>query len=280
MTDPLEPVRYFQYAPERVDSIDAEVIVEKLVSLTVNGEVWLNFLCTPVDLEFLAVGFLYNESIISSKEDIASVRVCPTQDNVDVWLNKKVAPPKEWQRTSGCAGGVTQAEPRAQPHLANGRVLTSAQVFSLVDQLFAAQELYRRSGGVHTSALSDGTRLHVVSEDIGRHNSLDKIAGRCLMQGIHLDHPVLITTGRISSEMLQKSSRLGASVVASRTSPSSMSIRLAEELGITLIGYARRARFNVYTHPERILPPGSQNFTSSGALHGPADYPALGSNSS
>lgn len=280
MTDPLEPVRYFQYAPERVDSIDAEVIVEKSVSLTVNGEVWLSFLCTPVDLEFLAVGFLYNESLISSKEDIASVRVCPTQDNVDVWLNKELAPPKEWRRTSGCAGGVTQATPRAHPHLANGRVLTSAQVFSLVDQLFAAQELYRRSGGVHTSALSDGTRLQVVSEDIGRHNSLDKIAGRCLMQGIHLDHPVLITTGRISSEMLQKSSRLRASVVASRTSPSSMSIRLAEELGITLIGYARRARFNVYTHPERILPSGTQNFSNSGVLHGPADYPVLGSSSS
>jgi FdhD protein len=94
--------------------------------------------------------------------------------------------------------------------------------------------------------------VHVIAEDIGRHNSVDKIAGKCLLEDIRMSRKFLLTTGRISSEMLQKSSRIGASIVVSRTSPSSLSIELADRFGITLIGYARRDRFNVYTHPDRI----------------------------
>jgi len=118
--------------------------------------------------------------------------------------------------------------------------------------LFESQELYHETGGVHTSALSDGEQVILSAEDIGRHNTLDKIAGLCLMENIWPDRRVLITTGRISSEMLQKAVRMGAKVIASRTSPSSLSIEMAEAWGITLIGYARRNRFNLYAHPERI----------------------------
>jgi FdhD protein len=122
----------------------------------------------------------------------------------------------------------------------------------LVDQLFEAQSLYRETGGVHTSALSDGEKIVVVAEDIGRHNTLDKISGLCLMNDISLETRILITTGRISSEMLQKAARMNAPILISRTSPSSLSIEMAERYGITLIGYARRHRFNVYTNPQRV----------------------------
>jgi FdhD protein len=121
--------------------------------------------------------------------------------------------------------------------------------------LFDAQALYHETGGVHTSALTDGKRILLSAEDIGRHNTLDKIAGMCLMQNIWPERRILITTGRVSSEMLQKAVRLGASILISRTSPSSLSIELAEKWGITLIGYARRNRFNLYAHPERIGSP-------------------------
>jgi len=114
------------------------------------------------------------------------------------------------------------------------------------------QTLYRQTGGVHTSILSDGKRSILGAEDIGRHNTLDKLAGQMLMNGIKTNASVILTTGRISSEMMQKAIRLGVSVVISRTSPSSMSVELAEKQGITLIGYAKRHRFNVYTHAERI----------------------------
>jgi FdhD protein len=122
----------------------------------------------------------------------------------------------------------------------------------LVEELFNAQSLYRETGGVHTSALSNGMEIVIVAEDIGRHNTLDKIAGLCLMKKIQPGTRILITTGRISSEMLQKAARMNVPILISRTSPSSLSIEMAERYGITLIGYARKHRFNVYTQPERV----------------------------
>jgi len=122
----------------------------------------------------------------------------------------------------------------------------------IVEMLFASQELYRETGGVHTSALSDGEKIIFAAEDIGRHNTLDKIAGLCLMNNVWPVTRILITTGRISSEMLQKAARIQAPILISRTSPSSLSIEMAERYGITLIGYARRNRFNVYSNSQRV----------------------------
>lgn len=122
----------------------------------------------------------------------------------------------------------------------------------LVEKLFESQELYRDTGGVHTSALCDGKKVLIAADDIGRHNTLDKIAGLCLMKNIWPENRILITTGRISSEMLQKAAALNAPILISRTSPSSLSIDMAERYGITLIGYARKHRFNVYSNIHRV----------------------------
>ena len=249
------PIQFIQIAPGRSEPVDGDVIVETPVSLTVNGDVWLTFMCTPVDLEPMAVGFLFNEGLVNSTDEIADVRLCESGENVDVWLTHSVEKPDKWRRTSGCTGGMTSVDHSvALPTpLINGVSITVDQVGNLIVRLFESQKLYRISGGVHTSALSDGKRLCVVAEDIGRHNTLDKIAGHCLLEKINPKRRIVLTTGRISSEMLQKSARLKASIVISRTSPSSLSIELAEKWGITLIGYAHRNRFNIYTHPERIV---------------------------
>ncbi len=187
--------------------------------------------------------------------EVADVRLCEHGDNVDVWLNRSVEQPTSWRRTSGCTGGVTAVDLLARPDIsfdqARPRVRPEA-IGHLVEMLFESQELYRETGGVHTSALSDGERVLLSAEDIGRHNTLDKIAGLCLMKNIWPDTRILITTGRISSEMLQKAARLHAPILISRTSPSSLSIEMAERYGITLIGYARRQRFNVYSNAERV----------------------------
>lgn len=251
----LAGVQYRQFGSDGWESVDADVIVETPVSLTVNSEVWLTFMCTPLDLEAMAVGFLFNEGVISSLDEVADVRVCAAGDNVDVWLTHSTDKPHSWRRTSGCTGGVTSVESLSPGRkVTNGGVMSAAQVGDLIAQLFESQQLYRQAGGVHTSGLSDGSRILLVAEDIGRHNTLDKLAGRILLEGLRPPRRIILTTGRISSEMLQKSSRLEASIVISRTSPSSLSIEMADRQGITLIGYARRSRFNVYAHPERILP--------------------------
>ena len=257
MTDAGQPVQVYRYGPGGWETQEMGVISETPVSLTVNGQVWLTFLCTPTLLEELAVGFLFTEDLIHSIEDVADVRVCEHGGNVDVWLRREVKKPEQWRRTSGCTGGLTQAEPapplftaRHSPKISTGMILTC------MDQLLQAQELYRVMRGVHCSGLSDGETLHLHAEDIGRHNTLDKLAGLYLMRQPVLERKIIVTTGRISSEMLHKSARLGASTVVSRTAPSLLSVELARETGITLVGYARRNQFNVYTHPERLVEDG------------------------
>jgi FdhD protein len=188
-------------------------------------------------------------------DEVADVRVCEHGDNVDVWLNHDAEQPVNWRRTSGCTGGVTAVDLLAKPNVhfgANRLEVQPEAVMELVENLIHSQELYRDTGGVHTSALCDGERIVFAADDIGRHNTLDKIAGLCLMKNIWPRNRILITTGRISSEMLQKAARLEAPILISRTSPSSLSIEMAQRYGITLIGYARKHRFNVYSHAERV----------------------------
>lgn len=256
MQKPVSPVQFQFHQNGKNEIIDANIIVETPVSLTVNGEVWLTFMCTPTDLEALSVGFLFNEGIIHKNEDIADVRICEHGDNVDVWLNHSAEKPERWRRTSGCGGGITSVETRVDPRPVERQdniLLSPEQIPSLLAMLDNDQTLYRQTGGVHTSVLSDGKKRILAAEDIGRHNTLDKLAGQMLLNGTQPNASVILTTGRISSEMMQKAIRLGVSVVISRTSPSSISIELAEKQGITLIGYAKRHRFNVYTHPERMI---------------------------
>jgi len=252
---PQKSIHYERFEFQKWQSYDAETIVEAPVSLTVNGAVWLTFMCTPVELEAMAVGFLYNEGIIEKWDEVADVRVCEHGDNVDVWLKHDAEQPKSWRRTSGCTGGVTAVETLARIKVSfedDQPKIPPETIGHLIEILFESQDLYRETGGVHTSVLSDGEKVLLSADDIGRHNTLDKIAGLCLMKDIWPQTRILISTGRISSEMLQKAARLGAPIVISRTSPSSLSIEMAEHYGITLIGYARRNRFNVYTNIQRV----------------------------
>ena len=255
MISPQKAIHFQQFAFRKWRSLAAETIVETPVSLTVNGQNWLTFMCTPVHLEAMAVGFLYNEGVIETKQDVVDVRVCEHGDNVDVWLQSDAQQPKSWRRTSGCSGGMTAVDALARPELGTRQIslqVSAEEIGTLVDQLSESQSLYRETGGVHTSALSDGQSILVSAEDIGRHNTLDKIAGLCLLTETWPQMRILLTTGRISSEMLQKAARLRAPILISRTSPSSLSIEMAERYDITLIGYARRGRFNVYTSPHRV----------------------------
>jgi FdhD protein len=255
MIAPQKAIHYERYEFKKWKPFDAETIVESPVSLTVNGKVWLTFMCTPVNLEAMSVGFLYNEGIIESMDEVEDVRVCEHGDNVDVWLSHGVEQPQSWRRTSGCTGGVTAVDALARVDVSfNGDQpkIQPEAIGQLVEMLFQSQELYRETGGVHTSGLGDEEKIVLVAEDIGRHNTLDKIAGLCLMKDVWPETRILITTGRISSEMLQKAARIQAPILISRTSPSSLSIEMAERYGITLIGYARRDRFNVYSNRQRI----------------------------
>ena len=156
-------------------------------------------------------------------------------------------------RTSGCSGGVTFDDLTAQrAPLPLGPPVSAQQIIDRYADLRAAEVLYPISRGVHSSALSTPERLLLTAEDVGRHNTLDKLWGMAMQQGIDPTGCLILTTGRISAEMLGKAAKMGVPVIASRTSPTSRSLALAEAWHITVIGYIRRDSLRLYTGAERI----------------------------
>jgi len=226
---------------------------ENSVILTVNGESWLSFSCSPFMLEELAIGFLFNEHIINSIAEVEIARVCENNKNVDVWLDHQAKKPDKWENTSGCAGGKTSMVNQKENLVKDDLQVSPKLIFDLFNLLLSSQEIYKETRGIHCSLLSDGNNTHLIAEDIGRHNTIDKLAGLYLSDNKHIwDKKFIFTTGRISSEMIQKSARIGASIVVSRTSPTHASVNFATDHGITLIGYTRRNEFTVYSNPSRI----------------------------
>jgi len=226
---------------------------EMALTIYVDTKELVTILCTPTKLNCLVLGFLYSEGIISGLSDVASMRVCEGDSLADVRLSKPdFKLPERRTLASGCGGGVSFATERRK--VDSGLAVTPDEILSLMKQLNERAELYKFCGGVHTSALGDKGNVLVVAEDIGRHNTLDKIIGECMLTKLSTKDKVLLTTGRISSEMLAKTARMETPVVVSRSSPTDRSIALAKEIGITLIGYVRGSRLSVYSHNERVLP--------------------------
>ena len=231
----------------------SQIAIESEVTLTVNGEVWLVFHCSPDNLENLAAGFLFNEGFIESADEISSVTVCKSLDGVDIWLNHTCEKPVTWNRTSGCQGGVSQKTGQV---LQTNRQTETFQVLKIQDQikifLTSLGQMGELRNGVHSTMLLDDVEVISSSNDIGRHNTLDKIAGDCLRGKKILVKPVLLTTGRISSDMVLKADRMGVRLVISLHSISSLAIETGTTLGMCLIGHARLPKWGVYTHAEMV----------------------------
>jgi FdhD protein len=254
VTDGTVQFRYHKYDGDWRE-VESEVIEEGMVTIFVNGRELASLMCTPRDPLQLALGFLANEEFITSYEEIAIETVCAAGDCVDIWLTKPVwDQPRRQIITSGCGGGLTFADlAKHQEPVTAQLEIQPQKIGELMTRLQTRDSLYARARGVHTSALSDGERLVVIAEDVGRHNTLDRLRGECLRSGIDTDGLILLATGRISSEMIYKAAKMGCPVVASRTSPTSVSVGLARDWNITLCGYVRRRSMKVYAHPERLL---------------------------
>jgi FdhD protein len=233
------------------------VVEEDSVAIYVNGLELAVLMATPLEQDKLALGFLANEGVIADMSEVRDVRVNATGCCVDVWLNRaNYEPPARRILTSGCGGGVTLDEfSKTLPPVNESPALTvsPARLGDLIRQLQPPDSLHAQAGGTHTAGLSDGERLLVVTDDIGRHNAVDRLRGACLLNGSDCGGRLLLCTGRISSDMLRKAARMRCPVVASRTTPTSMAVKLAQAWNITLVGYVRGQSISVFTHPQRIV---------------------------
>ena len=249
-------VRLHHFSGGRFQPKDIPVVQEGPLSVYVNGQELVTLLCTPSKLEALVVGFLAFEGIIRGLEDIQSLTILEEDGYADVRLTSDFVPPRRRIHTSGCGGGITfSLETHGSAAMEDNSTVDPRSLFPLIRELYVEAQSYRESRGIHAAALADGEKLVIVTEDVGRHNAIDKICGEAMLRGIPTTGKVLLATGRISSEMLRKGAHMGTPIVVSRTSATTMSIDLAKRLGLTLIGYVRGDSFYVYSHPERLVLP-------------------------
>lgn len=224
---------------------DSAVVEELAVWLEVNGEPVVTWMCTPDQLEELAVGWLHGEGYIGSLDDLVQLRPCAP----DLGFRADVRPERVAQvrgenrkrvLASGC-GAVTTllADPHTVAHApARGTPPEAAALRALFKDLFARGTRYNDTGGIHAAALTDGAALLFHAEDIGRHNAVDKVIGAAVLARATLAGRGLLVTGRISAELAFKASRAGVAWVATPSVPSTLAVTIASRGGMVLVGRA------------------------------------------
>jgi FdhD protein len=239
------------------DGVSDTVAVEEPLEIRVDGRPLTVTMRTPGHDEELAIGFLYGEGLIDGPR-----RAGPTEDfaaNTVEVTGPLARDPGErrFYTTSSCGvcgkGALEEVAVHSAP-LSEGPVVSRSLVADLPNRL--EQPAFEHTGGLHATGLfsAAGELLHA-REDVGRHNAMDKVIGRALLDGlVPLGERILCVSGRLSFELVQKAAVAGDPILVGVGAPSSLAISLAQDRGLTLCGFARRGRMNVYTHPGRILP--------------------------
>jgi FdhD protein len=228
------------------------IALEKKLRISVNGKEILRLYCTPHMVKELVVGLLMTEGIIQGSwcADRMSI-VYGDEILVDIPAEGNVLA-EGATATSGCVGGMT-FEGKGEFGVVEDSITVDEDNLKYIFSDFQIRSgLYRLTGCVHSAALSDGRVILCFAEDIGRHNAVDKVIGYALLENIPFSGKIMLASGRISSEISSKCCRWGIPVLATRTAPTSLAVDIAEKCGVTVVGFVRGNRFNVYSHPERI----------------------------
>jgi len=238
---------------------DDTVATEYPLTVVLNGEEFATMVCSPTNLQELLIGFLASEGIIRFFDDILSIQIDEAQGFAYIELKKPLE--KEQHDHSkrfigSCCGKSRQfyfkSDVKTAKTVVSRLTITISQAFALMEQLQFESEHFLRTGGVHNAALCTTDDMLTIRTDIGRHNALDKIYGNILENKIQLTDKLIVFSGRLSSEVLLKISKIGVGIIISKSAPTDLALRLANDLGITTVGFARRNKMNVYTHPHRI----------------------------
>ncbi len=239
------------------DSEDV-VTIELPLTIIVNNKELTTLLCSPTDLKYLAIGFLASEGLIKGKAEIKKIIVDEKRGvaRVEAVEDKELAP-DVFKRliTSGCGRGVSfhsAADVQEQSKVESQTTISNVEVFTLVREFQHRSQVFKTTGGVHSAALCDTKNILVFNEDIGRHNAIDKIFGECMLTDIPTDDRIIITSGRVSSEILLKVAKRNIPILISKSAPTNLGVRLAHDLGVTLIGFVRGERMNVYASGWRV----------------------------
>ncbi len=254
-TDPRE-AGYKEYIKGAWQPAQGVLPEENALAIFVNGQEIVTIMCTPEKLNCLVVGFLCSEGFICGMKDIETMRICPDESVADIRLKaKQITLPKKRILNSGCGGGQSFELGEGLEPVHSNFSASPEQVLSSVQKLLQENADPGQNGrrkGLHRSALSDGEKIFVVAEDIGRHNTIDKVWGECILRKIPTAGRILVTTGRISSDMLIKAVKMGVPVVVSLNSATSRAVEIGARLGVTVVGYARGSRCSIFCDQKRL----------------------------
>jgi FdhD protein len=235
------------------------VVRETPLTVFLNDDHLVTLMCSPRDSEYLAAGFLFSEGLIRGRKDIKRIESDAKEGSVWVETTRKKRLREDLRAkgiiTTGCGRGMSfmdSKEYRTKLRDLPDLKVSAADVASLMKRFQGMSRVYRETGGVHSAALATARTFRAFSEDIGRHNAVDKVLGRCVLEGIDTSGLILLTSGRASSDILVKAARAGIRIIVSRAAPTDLSIRLARDHGMTLIGFARGLRMNVYSNDWRV----------------------------
>ncbi|MDD3653906.1 MAG: formate dehydrogenase accessory sulfurtransferase FdhD [Desulfotomaculaceae bacterium] len=236
------------------------VVREVPVTVFLNNHEFVTMVCSPCNLKEMAVGFLYSEGIVQRPEDLKLIDADLDNRVIRVETTKDLLPDERFVKrlvTTSC----TQGGPSL--YFFNNAIkvvpittdikISPREILFLCDEVEKNSPIFRATGGSHCAALCVAGEIVVIYEDIGRHNAVDRISGRCLLENITMSNKLLVFSGRVSSEILIKTAKMGIPLIAARSAPTELAVSLAKEFGITIVGFIRKERLNIYSHVSRVV---------------------------
>ena len=251
----INKIKIFSADTDSIAESSAQVIRELPLHVNLNGEAYATIACTGSRLDELAIGFLRSEKILAHHDEILKIETDDHENSVNVILKGKKEIPETFKKniaSSGARGKSVNANLPAPLKVPEEFNISAKIALELMENLLDKSILHNETHGTHCSALAQKEIIIALREDIGRHNTIDMLGGYALLQKIDLSHTTILTTGRISSEIVYKVWNLGIPLIISHSAPTTKAIDLLRKANITLIGYVRGGKMNIYSHERRV----------------------------
>lgn len=249
-----------KYSDGQLHDHEDEIVLEFPLTIFVNSMEFATMVCTPTHFDEMVIGFLASEGVIRFRDEIKSLNIDEDKGYAYVDLHADITTSQEYysKRFIGsCCGKSRQFyfhnDAKTAKTATSTTTLTPAQCIKLMNDMQQSSLVFQQTGGVHNAALCSPEEMIISRTDIGRHNALDKLYGYSLLNRLPVRDKVIVFSGRISSEVLLKAAKIGVGIVLSKSAPTDLAIKLANDLNITAVGFIRGNSFNVYSHPHRIV---------------------------
>lgn len=239
LKDKVLSVKIVKFQNNKKEELKDIIVREHTLTVFLNNKKLVTLLCSPVELNELVVGFLYSQGIINSQEDIEKLFF----ENEERIVKVKIKEKDSCENLNPLNIGEVNSQVK----------ITAEKIFELYKNFQNKSEIFKLTGGVHSAAISDNYNIILFSEDIGRQNAIDKILGKAVLKKISISDKMVFTSGRISSEIILKMAKVKIPVLVSCAAPTDVAVELAKKFKITLIGFLRGKRMNIYSEEKRII---------------------------